>query len=138
MSVRPIRSSQRYLSLNLNVSTKICPDWLLVFFELLRQQKILALVAGDMIEMRKPIWDVAGVITTDRRKKVLNHFERVFPDDIVRFRRQRGSVPLAIVGPKMVEFHSKSGLAVTPLKSLPSRTATSGKVPKLLPENIGD
>ena len=119
MSVRPIRSSQRYLSLNLNVSTKICPDWLLVFFELLRQQKILALVAGDMIEMRKPIWDVAGVITTDRRKKVLNHFERVFPDDIVRFRRQRGSVPLAIVGPKMVEFHSKSGLAVTPPKVAP-------------------
>ena len=116
MSFRPIRSSQRYLSLDLNVSTEICPDWLLVFFELLRQQKILALVAGDMIEMRKPIWDAAGVITTDRRKKVLNHLERVFPDDIVRFRRQRGSVPVAIVGPKMVEFHSRSDLAVTPAK----------------------
>ena len=113
MSVRPIRSSQRYLSLNLNVCTEICPDWLLVFFELLRQQKIQGLAPGDMIEMRKPIWDAAGVITTDRRKKVVNHFERVFPDDIVRFRRQRGSVPLAIVGPKMVEFHSKSGSAAT-------------------------
>ena len=113
MSVRPIRSSQRYLSLNLNISTEICPDWLLVFFELLRQQKIQGLAPGDMIEMRKPIWDAAGVITTDRRKKVVNHFERVFPDDIVRFRRQRGSVPLAIVGPKMVEFHSKSGSAAT-------------------------
>ena len=113
MSVRPIRSSQRYLSLNLNVCTEICPDWLLVFFELLRQQKIQGLAPGDMIEMRKPIWDAAGVITLDRRKKVVNHFERVFPDDIVRFRRQRGSVPLAIVGPKMVEFHSKSGSAAT-------------------------
>ena len=113
MSFRPIRSSQRYLSLNLNVSTEICPDWLLVFFELLRQQKIQTLVAGDMIEMRKPIWDAAGVITTDRRKKVLNHLERVFSIDIVRFRRQRGTVPLAIVGPKMVEFHSKSGSAAT-------------------------
>ena len=109
MSFRPIRSSQRYLSLDLNVCTEVCPDWLLVFFELLRQQKIQGLVPGDIIEMRKPIWDVAGVITTDRRKKVLNHFERVFPDDVVRFRRQRGSVPFAIVGPKMVEFHSKSG-----------------------------
>ena len=114
MSVRPIRSSQRYLSLNLNVCTEICPDWLLVFFELLRQQKIQGLAPGDMIEMRKPIWDAAGVITTDRRKKVMDHLERVFPDDIVRFRRQRGSVPLAIVGPKMVEFHSKSGSAATP------------------------
>lgn len=113
MSVRPIRSSQRYLSLNLNVCTEICPDWLLVFFELLRQQKIQGLAPGDMIEMRKPIWDAAGVITTDRRKKVMGHLERVFPDDIVRFRRQRGSVPLAIVGPKMVEFHSKSGSAAT-------------------------
>ena len=113
MSVRPIRSSQRYLSLNLNVCTEICPDWLLVFFELLRQQKIQGLDPGDMIEMRKPIWDAAGVITTDRRKKVMDHLERVFPDDIVRFRRQRGSVPLAIVGPKMVEFHSKSGSAAT-------------------------
>ena len=113
MSVRPIRSSQRYLSLNLNVCTEICPDWLLVFFELLRQQKIQGLAPGDMIEMRKPIWDAAGVITTDRRKKVMDHLERVFPDDIVRFRRQRGSVPLAIVGPKMVEFHSKSGSAAT-------------------------
>ena len=113
MSVRPIRSSQRYLSLDLNICTEICPDWLLVFFELLRQQKIQGLAPGDMIEMRKPIWDVAGVITTDRRKKVMDHLERVFPDDIVRFRRQRGSVPLAIVGPKMVEFHSKSGSAAT-------------------------
>ena len=113
MSVRPIRSSQRYLSLNLNVCTEICPDWLLVFFELLRQQKIQGLAPGDMIEMRKPIWDAAGVITTDRRKKVMDHLERVFPDDIVRFRRQRGSVPLAIIGPKMVEFHSKSGSAAT-------------------------
>jgi hypothetical protein len=116
MSFRPIRSSQRYLSLNLKVSTEICPDWLLVFFELLRQQKIQTLVAGDMIEMRKPIWDAAGVVTSDRRKKVLNHLERVFSNDIVRFRRQRGTVPLAIVGPKMVEFHSKSGLAVAPAK----------------------
>ena len=113
MSFRPIRSSQRYLSLDLNVSTEICPDWLLVFFELLRQQKIQSLAPGDMIEMRTPIWDAAGVITTDRRKKVMDHLERVFPDDIVRFRRQRGSVPLAIVGPKMVEFHSKSGSAAT-------------------------
>ena len=116
MSFRPIRSSQRYLSLDLNVSTEICPDWLLVFFELLRQQKIQSLAPGDMIEMRTPIWDAAGVITTDRRKKVMDHLERVFPDDIVRFRRQRGTVPLAIVGPKMVEFHSKSGSAVAPAK----------------------
>ena len=114
MSVRPIRSSQRYLSLNLNVCTEICPDWLLVFFELLRQQKIQGLVPGDIIEIRTPIWDAAGVITTDRRKKVMDHLERVFPDDIVRFRRQRGSVPLAIFGSKMVEFHSKSGPPATP------------------------
>ena len=113
MSVRPIRSSQRYLSLNLNVCTEICPDWLLVFFELLRQQKIQGLAPGDMIEMRKPIWDAAGVITTDRRKKVLDHLARSLPNDVVSFKRQRGSVPLAIVGPKMVEFHSKSGSAAT-------------------------
>ena len=138
MSFRPIRSSQRYLSLNLKVSTEICPDWLLVFFELLRQQKILTLVAGDMIEMRKPIWDAAGVITSDRRKKVLNHFERVFSDDIVRVRRQRGCVPLAIVGPKMVKFHSKSGLAVTPAKVALNQNGCFGKVPKILPENIGE
>ena len=116
MSVRPIRSSQRYLSLNLNVSTKICPDWLLVFFELLRQQKILALVAGDMIEMRKPIWDAAGVITTDRRKKVMDHLTRSLPNDVVSFKRQRGKAPNAIIGTKMAAFHSKSDLAVTPAK----------------------
>ena len=113
MSVRPIRSSQRYLSLNLNVCTEICPDWLLVFLELLRQQKIQGLAPGDMIEMRTPIWDAAGVITTDRRKKVMDHLARSLPNDVVSFKRQRGSVPLAIVGPKMVEFHSKSGSAAT-------------------------
>jgi hypothetical protein len=113
MSFRPIRSSQRYLSLNLNVCTEICPDWLLVFFELLRQQKIQGLAPGDMIEMRTPIWDAAGVITTDRRKKVMDHLARSLPNDVVSFKRQRGSVPLAIVGPKMVEFHSKSGSAAT-------------------------
>ena len=132
MSVRPIRSSQRYLSLNLNVCTEICPDWLLVFFELLRQQKIQGLAPGDMIEMRKPIWDAAGVITTDRRKKVMDHLERVFPDDIVRFRRQRGSVPLAIVGPKMVEFHSKSGLAVAPAKVAIKQNGYFGESPQII------
>ena len=119
MSVRPIRSSQRYLSLNLNVSTEICPDWLLVFFELLRQQKIQTLVAGDMIEMRKPIWDAAGVITTDRRKKVMDHLARSLPNDVVSFDRQRGKAPNAIVGTKMAVFHSKSDLAVTPAKVVP-------------------
>ena len=132
MSVRPIRSSQRYLSLNLNVCTEICPDWLLVFFELLRQQKIQSLDPGDMIEMRKPIWDAAGVITTDRRKKVMDHLERVFPDDIVRFRRQRGTVPLAIVGPKMVEFHSKSGLAVAPAKVAIKQNGYFGESPQII------
>ena len=113
MSVRPIRSSQRYLSLDLNVCTEICPDWLLVFFELLRQQKIQGLAPGDIIEIRTPIWDAAGVITTDRRKKVMDHLAHSLPNDVVSFKRQRGSVPLAIVGPKMVEFHSKSGSAAT-------------------------
>jgi len=103
-----------------------------VFFELLRQQKILALVAGDMIEMRKPIWDAAGVITSDRRKKVLNHLERVFSNDIVRFRRQRGTVPLAIVGPKMVEFHSKSGLAVAPAKVAIKQNGYFGESPQII------
>jgi len=116
----------------LNVSTEICPDWLLVFFELLRQQKIQTLVAGDMIEMRKPIWDAAGVITSDRRKKVLNHLERVFSIDIVRFRRQRGTVPLAIVGPKMVEFHSKSGLAVAPAKVAMKQNGCFGESPQII------
>ena len=114
MSVRPIRSSQRYLSLNLNVCTEICPDWLLVFFELLRQQKIQGLAPGDMIEMRKPIWDAAGVITTDRRKKVMDHLARSLPNDVVSFKRQRGKAPNAIVGTKMAAFHSKSGSAATP------------------------
>ena len=132
MSFRPIRSSQRYLSLDLNVSTEICPDWLLVFFELLRQQKIQSLAPGDMIEMRTPIWDAAGVITTDRRKKVMDHLERVFPDDIVRFRRQRGTVPLAIVGPKMVEFHSKSGLAVAPAKVAMKQNGCFGESPQII------
>ena len=60
MSFRPTKSQQRYLSVDLNVCKEICPDWLLVFLELLRQQKIQGLSSGDKIEMRKPIWDAAG------------------------------------------------------------------------------
>ena len=116
MAFRPIKSPQRYLSLDLKACTEICPDWLLVFFELLRQQKIHGLATGDMIEMRKPIWDAAGVITTDRRKKVMDHLARSLPNDVVSFKRQRGKAPNAIVGTKMTAFHSKSGLAVTPAK----------------------
>ena len=120
MSVRPIKSPQRYLSLDLTSCMGVCPDWLLVFFELLRQQKIQSLTAGDMIDMRKPVWDAAGVITSDRRKKVLNHLERVFLADVVSFKRRRGSVPIAILGAQMAEFHTKSGLvargALAPLK----------------------
>ena len=107
MSVRPIRSSQRYLSLNLNVCTEICPDWLLVFFELLRQQKIQGLAPGDTIGMRKPIWDSAGITTLDRRKKVMNHLERIVPLDVIEFKRRKGVIPLAIIGPKMAEFHNR-------------------------------
>ena len=95
-------------------------------------------MTGDMIEMRKPIWDAAGVITSDRRKKVLNHFERVFSDDIVRFRRQKGIVPIAILGPKMVEFQSISGLVVTTTPLVPDKIGYSVKVRKRLPENIGE
>ena len=116
MAFRPIKSPQRYLSLDLKACTEICPDWLLVFFELLRQQKIQGLAPGDMIEMRKPIWDAAGVITTDRRKKVMDHLTRSLPNDVVSFKRQRGKAPNAIIGTKMAAFHSKSDLAVTPAK----------------------
>ena len=98
MSFRPLKSQQRYLSVDLNALVKVSPDWLLVFLELLRQQKIQKLCPGDMIEMRKPIWDAAGVATLDRRKKVMNHLERAFPNDIISFDRRRGKVPKAIVG----------------------------------------
>ena len=113
MSFRPIKSQQRYLSVDLNALVEISPDWLLVFFELLRQQKIQGLCPGDMIEMRKPIWDAAGVATLDRRKKIMNHLERVFPNDIIGFDRRRGKVPKAIVGTKMTGFQSGSSSPVS-------------------------
>ncbi len=46
MSFRPIKSQQRYLSVDLNALVEIGPDWLLVFLELLRQQKIQGLCSG--------------------------------------------------------------------------------------------
>ena len=106
MAFRPIKSPQRYLSLNLKACAEICPDWLLVFFELLRQQKIQGLVPGDTIGMRKPIWDSAGITTLDRRKKVMNHLERIVPLDVIEFKRRKGVIPLAIIVPKMAEFHN--------------------------------
>ena len=108
MSFRPLKSQQRYLSVDLNALVKVSPDWLLVFLELLRQQKIQKLCPGDMIEMRKPIWDAAGVATLDRRKKVMNHLERAFPNDIISFERRRGKVPKAIVGGGMTMFHNRT------------------------------
>ena len=107
MAFRPIKSSQRYLSLDLKVCTEICPDWLLVFFELLRQQKIQGLAPGDTIGMRKPIWDSAGITTLDRRKKVMDHLERMIPLDVIEFKRRKGVIPLAIIGPKMAKFHNR-------------------------------
>mgnify|MGYP001161475738 CR=1 FL=1 len=107
MSFRPIKSQQRYLSVDLNALVEISPDWLLVFFELLRQQKIQGLCPGDMIEMRKPIWDAAGVATLDRRKKIMNHLERIITKEIFEFRRRRDIVPLAIIGPKIRAFHNE-------------------------------
>ena len=108
MSFRPIRSSQRYLSVDLNACTAVCPDWLLVFFELLRQQKIQSLAPGNVIEIRRPIWDAAGVKTLDRRKKVMDHLERALPNDVVSFERHKGRAPNAIVGIKMADFQSKA------------------------------
>lgn len=108
MAFRPIKSPQRYLSLDLKACTEICPDWLLVFFELLRQQKIQGLVQGDAIGLRKPIWDSAGISSLERRKKVLNHLERRIPPDVIEFKRRKGVIPLAIIGPKMAEFHNRN------------------------------
>ena len=108
MSFRPIKSQQRYLSVDLNALVEISPDWLLVFLELLRQQKIQGLSSGDKIEMRKPIWDAAGVATLDRRKKVMNHLERIVPLDVIEFKRRKGVIPLAIIGPKMADFHNRN------------------------------
>ena len=112
MPFRPIKSQQRYLSVDLNAFVEISPDWLLVFFELLRQQKIQGLCPGDMIEMRKPIWDAAGVATLDRRKKIMNRLEQILPRDIVRFERRRGKTPNAVIGTKMAKFHSKPNTQV--------------------------
>ena len=112
MSFRPIKSQQRYLSVDLNALVEISPDWLLVFLELLRQQKIQGLSSGDKIEIRKPIWDAAGVATLDRRKKVMNRLEQVLPRDIVRFERRRGKTPNAVIGTKMAKFHSKPNTQV--------------------------
>ena len=132
MSFRPIKSQQRYLSVDLNALVEVSPDWLLVFFELLRQQKTRKLCPGEMIEMRKPIWDAAGVATLDRRKKIMNHLERVFPNDIIGFDRRRGKVPRAIVGTKMVEFHSESGLAVAPAKVAIKQNGYFGESPQII------
>ena len=121
MSFRPIKSQQRYLSVDLNALVEISPDWLLVFFELLRQQKIKGLCPGDMIEMRKPIWDAAGVATLDRRKKIMNHLERAFTPDIIGFERRRGKVPTAIVGEKMLNFQSRSSSSVNAKSSMPKQ-----------------
>ena len=106
MSYWPIKSPQRYLSLDLKACEEICPDWLLVFFELVRQHKIQSLNQGDMIGLRQPIWDAAGVVTPDRRKKVINRLERTLPKDVIEFRRRRGVVPLAGIGPKLASFHN--------------------------------
>ena len=107
MSFRPIKSPKRYLSLDLESCKGICPDWLMVFFELLRQHKIQNLNQGDMIGLRKPIWDAAGVVIPDRRKKVMNHLERNIPNNVFEFKRRRGVVPLAIIGPELSAFHNK-------------------------------
>ena len=112
MSFRPIKSQQRYLSVDLNALVEISPDWLLVFLELLRQQKIQGLSSGDKIEMRKPIWDAAGVATLDRRKKIMNRLEQILPRDIVRFERRRGKTLNAVIGTKMAKFHSQPNTQV--------------------------
>ena len=106
MPFRPIKSPKRYLSLDLESCKGICPDWLMVFFEILRQQKVQGLKAGDILEMRKPIWDAAGVVTPDRRKKVMNILEERLPENVCEFKRSRGVVPLIVIGPKIAHFHS--------------------------------
>ena len=108
VSVQAFKSPQRYLSVDLKACTEICPDWVLVFFELLRQQKIQGLVPGDTIGLRKPIWDSAGITSLDRRKKVMNHLERIIPRDVIEFERRKGVIPLAVIGPKMAEFHNRN------------------------------
>ena len=60
-----------------------------------------------MIGLRKPICDAAGIVTPDRRKKVINHLERTLPKDVIEFRRRKGVVPLAVIGPKLASFHNK-------------------------------
>ena len=106
MSFRPFKTSQRYLSLDLETCTQVCPDWLLVFFEILRQQKVQGLKAGDILEMRKPIWEAAGISSADRRKKVMNILEERIPQNVCEFKRRRGVVPLIVIGPKIAHFHN--------------------------------
>lgn len=106
MKVRPMKSTTRYLSLNLDEFTGIAPDWLLVFLEITRQQKVRNLSPGDLIELRKPIWDVAGITSPNRRKKVVDHLENRIPNEIVQLVRQRGKVPIAMVGKNMAKLRN--------------------------------
>jgi len=86
----------------------VAPDWLLVFFELLRIQKTRSLEAGSIIELRRPIWESAGVETLDRRKKVLTHLGNRMDPDILQIVRKRGAVPVVILGGDFARFHSTS------------------------------
>lgn len=101
MKVRPLKSSLRYLSLNLSTLDGIAPDWLLVLFEIARQAKIQNLSSGDVVELRKPIWDAAGVKSLDRRKKVIALLEKHVASEVIQIERKQGRCPKAVVGDRM-------------------------------------
>lgn len=102
--VRPFVSKQRYLSINLEKCCQIAPDWLMVFFEIVRQVRVQELKVGDELGISSPIWKSAGVMTLDRRKKILSHLEAKVPPEVFHIKRQQGRLPVVVIGAELNRF----------------------------------
>lgn len=88
-----------FVWLDLHLAARYCPDWILLVLFLFRHTAMNGTPRGREIVLRKGFYELAGITTKDRRRKVLDHLEKNVPHSICKVERQRGKCARILLGP---------------------------------------
>lgn len=89
----------QFLTVERGLAVGVLPDWVVLLLLVTTMFRMGRVTADGSVELRRPLWEEAGIITPDRRKKVLDHLASRLPNDVLVLRRGRGRCASVTKGP---------------------------------------
>jgi hypothetical protein len=89
-----------YIRLDVSLARQIGPDWAILAFLVAHMFELGREGPNGRVKLTRPLWHAAGILTADRRKKVLDHLADKLPRDLFILHRNRGRCAEVARGPK--------------------------------------